>query len=261
VTFLDDRRRDAAEREANWTRLCRLMAMDQADLRALLAGEPRDIAPWIAAAAGHGEPWAQLCLGQMRLDGAGVAVDPIQALTWFRRAAEAGLAEAMNMVGRCLENGWGTEPDLASAAHWYGRSARAGHDWGQYNYAHMLLDGRGAPRDAIQALHWYRQAAQQGHARAMNLLARCLEEGWGAPPDAEAAADWYRRSAEAGYFRGQFNHAAVLAAAGETVEARVWFERALTSAPAEARAGLAQALADHPHPDLARLGREEAPVA
>jgi TPR repeat protein len=89
----------------------------------------------------------------------------------------------------------------------------------------------------------------------MNLLARCLEEGWGVARDPAAALRWYRRSAEAGYFRAQYNFAALLAAAGDTGAAASWFEAALNGAPPEARGSMADALAGHPEPSLAALGR------
>ena len=50
-----------------------------------------------------------------------------------------------------------------------------------------------------------------------------------------AAAHWYRRSAEGGYFRGQYNWATILAAAGRIDAAAEWFERAATDGSAAVR--------------------------
>jgi TPR repeat protein len=118
----------------------------------------------------------------------------------------------------------------------------------------MLFDGRGVPRDLAAAATGYRRAAEQGHARAMNLLARCHEAGWGVPRDPARAAHWYRRSAEGGYYRGQFNHATVLASQGDIAAALAWFERALEGASGESLATMALALAGHPDPGLRALG-------
>jgi len=148
------------------------------------------------------------------------------------------------MVGRCLEHGWGAPADAAAAAVWYRRAAEAGEPWAQYNLGHLLLDGNGVRRDPAEAFAWYVRAAAQGHPRAMNLAGRCCEEGWGTSRDPAAAADWYRRSAEAGYFRGQHNHASVLAAEGRADEALGWFERALAGAPAASRPVIEAALAE-----------------
>jgi TPR repeat protein len=204
----------------------KLQGMREAELHALLAGDPREAAPWIALAASRGLAAAQTRLARMLLNGTGVAKDEKAALGWFKTAARAGDADAMNMVGRCYENGWGAQVDQAAAVAWYRRSADAGHDWGQYNYAHMLFDGVGVAINRAQALVWYVKAARQGHGRAMNLVARCHEEGWGAAVDRAQAAKWYRRSAEAGYFRGQYNYASLLASHGETSAAADWFWKA-----------------------------------
>lgn len=245
----------AAEAETHYLRMWRLRRMSGAELRALLAGEPAQVAPWIESAARYGVVEAQVRLGQMRLDGVGVARDQAVALVWFTRAAQSGAADAMNMVGRCLENGWGATEDLPAAADWYRRSAEAGHDWGEYNYANMLFDGRGVDRDRAQAAGWYRRASEQGHARAMNLLARCYEEGWGVARDAREARAWYRRSAEGGYFRAKYNHATLLAADGRIDEALSWFEQACREATPESLRGMTRALAGHTDPRLSELGR------
>jgi len=89
----------------------------------------------------------------------------------------------------------------------------------------------------------------------MNLLARCCEEGWGVARDPAQARGWYRRSAEAGYFRAQYNFAALLAAEGDADAAARWFEAALNGAPPDSRGAMAAALAGHPEPSLAALGR------
>jgi len=241
--------------QADYLRMSQLRRMNPAELRALLAGDPAEAAPWIHAAARYGVAEAQLRLGQMLLDGLGAPKDAVAALTWFTRAAKTGAADAMNMVGRCHENGWGTDVDLAAAADWYRRSAEAGHDWGEYNYANMVFDGRGVERDVVAAVAWYQCASNQGHGRAMNLLARCYEEGWGTPRDPAAAADWYRRSAEAGYFRAQFNYGSVLGAQGRLDEALTWFERACREAPADSRRAMIEVLRRQSHPKVVDLVR------
>ncbi len=196
------------------------------DVVALLSGDAATAAPWVELAARHGLAAAQLRLGRMLLDGAGMAKDEAAALGWFKTAARSGDADAMNMAGRCHENGWGTQKDNEVAAGWYRRSAEAGHDWGEYNYANMLFDGLGVAVDLPAAVRWYMKAAAKGHSRAMNQLARCHEEGWGVAKDHAIAADWYRRSAEGGYFRGQYNYATLLNLAGRAEEAVGWFAKA-----------------------------------
>ncbi|HCN44657.1 MAG TPA: hypothetical protein DIT18_02515, partial [Pseudomonas sp.] len=96
-----------------------------------------------------------------------------------------------------------------------------------YNLANLLATGRGVALDHGLALACYRRAAQMGHAKSMNLLGRYMEEGLHCQANLPAAREWYRRSAEGGDFRGQFSHAAVLAAQGELDEALKWLQVAL----------------------------------
>ena len=207
----------------------------------------------VDCAARRGVVEAQIRLGRMLLDGAGIPADPASALGWFLTAARAHDPEAMNMVGRCFENGWGTEVDFVQAARWYERAARRGDAWAQYNLGHCYLDGIGVFTDRHAALCWYRRAAHAGHPRAMNLVGRCLEQGWGNACDPAAAARWYARSAAGGYFRGQYNHASMLAAAGRTEEAASWYARAAEGATDAVRAAIVRELSNHADPGLREL--------
>jgi TPR repeat protein len=231
-----------------------LKRMTPRKLAALLSGDPAEAAPWVELAARQGLAAGQLRLGRMLLDGAGMAKDEAAALGWFKTAARSGDADAMNMVGRCHENGWGTAKDNVAAANWYRRSAEAGHDWGEYNYANMLFDGLGVPVDLPEALRWYLKACAKGHARAMNQAGRCHEEGWGTSRDLVAAADWYRKSAESGYFRGQYNHAAMLAARGRAEAAAGWYGMAAQGGTLEIRRRIGRELLGGDQPELYAVG-------
>ena len=240
----------AAAMEANQQRLAHLARMSYASLHALLAGDPIEAAAWVRCAAECGVVAAQLRLGRMLLDGSGMERQEQAAFGWFARAAGQGDAEAMNMVGRCHENGWGAPLDLKRAATSYRASAEGGHDWGQYNFGNLLFDGRGVAPDLPQALRWFLQAAAQGHGRAMNMVARCMEEGWGCSRSPEDAAYWYYQSARSGYFRGQFNHAVLLAERGLPDAAAEWFTKAAAGGDAKMRRTIAATLAPATHPAL-----------
>ena len=212
-----------------------LLTMTPEALAKALSEDPVRSAPLVQAAAEMGLAAGQVRLGRMLLEGVGVGRNQPAACQWFRRAADQDCPDAWNMLGRCFENGWGVRQDFAQAAHWFARAAGAGDAWAQYNLAHLYLNGQGVARDARLAAAWYQAASDQGHPRAMNLLGRCYEQGWGVDADPAAAADWYRRSAEGGYFRGQYNHASLLIAAGRHDEAIAWFSRAAASAPPASR--------------------------
>jgi TPR repeat protein len=196
-------------------------------LKSMLDESPARAAQAILMAARENLLDAQALLGQILLDGQGIAQDQPLAVRWFDIAARRGHLMARNMLGRCHEHGWGCEADAAKAARHYRIAAEAGLDWAMYNYANLLATGRGVVEDQLQALNLYRRAAELGHAKSMNLLGRYLEEGRVCPADPQAARDWYRRSAEGGDFRGQFSFAAVLADEGNVDQALVWLRKAL----------------------------------
>jgi uncharacterized protein len=203
-----------------------LLALSPEAMRDRLAASPEAAADLLRASAEAGLPEAQALYGQILLDGHGVAADPGAALGWFRKAAGAGDMMAINMVGRCLEKGWGTRPDPALASQWYKVAAEGGLDWGMYNYGSALGLGSGVAKDEAAALDWFRKAAALGHAKSINFVGAFHEEGRLVPRDMDEAARCYARAAEGGDFRGQFNHARMLASAGRADEAARWLEAA-----------------------------------
>jgi len=208
-------------------RLRREERLDADGLKAMLDESPTRAAQAILLGAREGVLEAQALLGQILLDGHGIARDSALAVRWFAIAAGRGHLMARNMLGRCHEHGWGCPADVSLAAGHYRLAAEAGLDWAMYNYANLLATGRGVPPDQSQALSLYRRAAELGHAKSMNLLGRYLEEGRYCPADPVAARQWYRRSAEGGDFRGQFSYGSVLVAAGNLEEGMAWLRRAV----------------------------------
>jgi TPR repeat protein len=201
------------------------------DLRARLEGSPEEAAALLRAGAEAGLPEAQAAYGQALLDGHGVAADPREALRWFRQAAAANHAMAINMVVRCYEKGWGTPENRAEATRCYARAAQAGLDWGMYNYGSALALGAGIDKDEAAALGWFQRAGAMGHAKSINFVGSFHEEGRVTRRDMAKAALCYACAAEGGDYRGQFNHARLLAEAGQLSEAVTWIKRAAETAP------------------------------
>lgn len=208
-------------------RLRREEVLDGERLRSMLDESPARAAQAILIAAREGEVEAQALLGQILLDGQGIAQDQPLALSWFGIAARQGHLMARNMLGRCHEHGWGCVADAAIAARHYRIAAEGGLDWAMYNFANLLATGRGVVEDQSQALIFYRCAAELGHAKSMNLLGRYLEEGRYCTAAPSSAIDWYRRSAEAGDFRGQFSYGACFAEQGQMDQALIWLNLAM----------------------------------
>ena len=209
--------------------------------------EPASAVEEIRRAARGGDVGAQALLGQVFLEGRGVAVDEAEGFHWHAVAASAGNVESMNMVGRCHELGRGTAVDEVLAAVWYRKAANAGLDWGIYNYANMLATGRGVARDRPQAFALYQRAAAMGHAKSMNFVGRHYDEGWDVERNPDVAFEWYRRSAEGGDFRGQASYASVLAREGRFDEAERWLDLAIASGSQVFLEKLKGSLADSPH--------------
>jgi uncharacterized protein len=202
-----------------------LNAMTPAELGALLSGDGAQREAVLRAAAQGGAVEAQLLLGQLLLDRGHDGAAATEAVRFFSSAAAAGHAMGMNMLGRCLEHGWGVPVDTARAASWYEAAAGRRLDWGMYNLATLLSLGEGVPRDRARALDLFRRAAAAGHAKSMNMVGSFYEDGWVVAADRREAAAWYKRAAEGGDFRGQFNHARMLAEAGRTDAAIGWLRR------------------------------------
>lgn len=185
----------------------------------------------VRAAAHCGVPRAQLLYAQMLLNGHGIAENRPAAFYWFERAALGGELMAVNMVGRCLDQGWGVPASQRMALPWFRKAAERGLDWGMYNLATLLLLGEdGIAVDRAEAFLWLQQAVTLGHAKSMNLLGGFYEDGWVIKRDLMQARTLYRNAALGGDFRGQFNYARLLLAAGDWLGALHWFRQVPLSA-------------------------------
>lgn len=232
-----------------------LNRLDAAGFAAILAGPRAHAIPWVAAAAELGVVDAQAVYGQWLLDGDGIPRDAATGLAWFKRAAQTGHAMSMNMVGRCYENGWGVTPQADVAAYWFRLAADAGLDWGMYNYATSLALGRGIAEDKRAAFLWLQRAQALGHIKSINLIGGFYEEGWVVAQDTGAAMRCYAEAAEGGDFRGQFNYARALIAAGDIASALKWLARVPETATPAFMIKLRAYLNDSPNAALRALGR------
>ncbi len=203
------------------------------DIRDRLAASPEEAARTAYAAAVGGSHAAQVTLGQMLLDGQGVARDPEAAFRWFGIAANADDADGINMLGRCHERGWGTATNREAALACYRRAATKNHHWAQFNLATLMLRESDAPGVVATALMLLVRSARQGNAKAMNMIGRYREFGWTGPVNIPSAIRWYRRAAEQGCFRGAAHLARFLWDQGALDQAVLWYRRSAESAPVD----------------------------
>ncbi|HVI28708.1 tetratricopeptide repeat protein [Hansschlegelia sp.] len=200
---------------------------------------------------------AQLEWAQIQLDGlGGKPQDPAAALAWYRSAARLGDERAINMLGRAYERGWGTRVDLQEAARCYERAAALGEPWALFNLADLTLGGRGRKADPVAAYALYERAAAAGIAKAFNMMGLLRESGEGAPRDAALAKTLFRHAAEGGDCWGCFNYARRLADDdGDIDGAEIWLRRGIELGFPDFWRVVGEALAAHPVPRLAELGR------
>ena len=90
----------------------------------------------------------------------------------YRKAAEQGYPSARVNLGNMYLNGHGVAEDYAEATKWYRMAAEQGDRVGQNNLGYMYENGFGFPLDLTEARKRYRLSANQGYALAQRNLDR-----------------------------------------------------------------------------------------
>ena len=100
--------------------------------------------------AEQGDAITQFNLGQMYLNGEGVAKDDGQAIVWLQKATELGnkLAQQTLLM----------------------KAAELGNADAQFHLGKMYLSGEGIAKNNAQAVVWLKKAANQGHELAQQAL-------------------------------------------------------------------------------------------
>ena len=83
----------------------------------------KDDLPSIRQAAEAEDAGAQDKLGQIYIQGQGVAQDDAEAVRWFRQAAERGNPEGQFHLGIVYAKGQGVGQDDAEAVRWFRKAA------------------------------------------------------------------------------------------------------------------------------------------
>lgn len=179
-------------------------------------------AAWYQRAAEAGHVLAQNQLGVLYESGAGLPLNPQQAMRWYRRAAEEGLAEAQFNAGRGYYQGLGTSRDPLRAQRWLEQSANQGYAPALYLLADMYDSGNGAPLDDARAVAMYRKSAEAGYAPAQLRLGTMYAMGEGVRPDLEEARRWWTQAAEAGDSAAMLMLGSQALDRGERITAYMW---------------------------------------
>ncbi len=109
--------------------------------------------------------------------------------------AMQGNADAQGLIGDMYIDGTGVAQDYLEAAAWYGRAAEQGDAYGQYSLALMYDEGNDVPQSYEMAAKWYFKAAEQGYPFAQNNLAVLYQYGQGVPQDLAKAYFLYAAAA------------------------------------------------------------------
>lgn len=228
----------AAAGPAGWAAQDAAGPLDRARA-AFQAGHGTQALALLEAPAEAGDPAAQTLLGDVYLNGQGIAQDFSRAAHWYALAAGQGHAPARNALGRLYGEGLGVEADPARAGALLRAAAESGEAAYQYDYGLALEAGLAEAGPSDTPALWYERAAAQGHVPAQTSLGVLLLEGAGGERDTQRARALFSQAAEAGDARAQ-NNLGLIHARGEGVERD--YETAARWFSAAAEQGLPQAL-------------------
>jgi hypothetical protein len=145
-------------------------------------------------AAQHGNPIAQLVIGDAYLDGVGIAKDPAEGMRWLLKAAEAGVIEAELKVANLYYKGKDVPQNVGEAIRWYEKVERRGgglSSSAEDSLGFIYMQGVGAPKDEVAAARWYRKAVDHGSLNAALQLAQIYEHPVQGEPDLVQSYAWY----------------------------------------------------------------------
>jgi hypothetical protein len=172
------------------------------------AGDSQNLGQLLAA-AGKGDPKAQLHIGLMYLVGDGVDRDADEAATWLRRAAEQGDASAQFNLADMYWEGIRVSGNVEEAFRLFRRLAEQGHAFAQFNVATLYQQGLDVEQDLQEAARWYREAATQGVVNAAYRLGWMYAHGNGVPQDYVEAHKWLNIATGRAFADEQQRHAQV----------------------------------------------------
>lgn len=162
-------------------------------------------AGWYERAAKNGSNDAQVRLAWFYFDGRGVLRDRAHASDLFRGAANQGDFRAQLQVAWMYENGVGIDRNPRIARE-FNRKVEDTVDPDRLcELASMYSRGSGVEMSEQKAAKLYRKAAELGDKFAQYLLGNYYEKGEGVGKNYKMAASWYRKAADQGDSSAQYN--------------------------------------------------------
>lgn len=162
-------------------------------------------AGWYERAAKNGSSDALVRLAWFYFDGTGVLRDRAHASDLFRCAADQGDFRAQLQLARMYKNGVGIEQNLQIARE-LNRKVEDSADTDRLcELASMYSRGSGVEMSEQKAAKLYRKAAELGDRFAQYLLGSLYQSGEGVAKNYKMAALWYRKAADQGDSSAQYN--------------------------------------------------------
>ncbi len=127
----------------------------------------------LVAVANQGDAGAEFYVGEMLLNGQGVAKDAATAFQWYLSAANHGYMSAATTVGVLYLRGIGIRQDIAAGAEWLRRAADAqlGDGIAEYNLGVLNEAGLFGDADFGNAYAWYENSAAEARSDDVHVLA------------------------------------------------------------------------------------------
>ena len=187
--------------------------------------------------AEDGDARAQFWVGELYIEGKGVAKNLAHARKWIEAAAQQGYTKTEHRMGEIYRFGIGVTANADTSYDWYLRAVKkkyAPADLGiselvlfhfaqtektlqlaheilqypaekglaraQYLYALLFYTGKGGANDPALARDWFTKAAEQEHAKSQISLAELMRLGHGGPVDYDGSAKWLLGAVASGDF-------------------------------------------------------------
>ena len=114
---------------------------------------------------------AQLELGMAYRDGLyGLARNQHTAVLWFEKAAGSGNAYAAMLIGDMYARGEGVQQNQATAMHWWRQAAQAGNVHATAEIGLSLMQHAATPFVNDEAQQWLQRAAASGDTEALQAV-------------------------------------------------------------------------------------------
>ena len=121
-----------------------------------------------------------------------------RAADLYRQAGEKGFAKSKCALGNLYVEGRGVAKDVKHGATLCREGAEAGDPDAQTDLGNMYLSGIGVDNDMVQARFWYEKAATQGQPNAEFVLGQIYWNGDGVKMDRGKAAELWQAAYDHG---------------------------------------------------------------